>query len=172
MIGTVDIGKVGIARSVHVQSAASPHVIRSYIVCFSPYSHTSAWESVHIFTMARLRPFCTLSRFKLLQVDQGSSVPLTKSSFGMIPLSRHSVDRSPRVFHASTHNVVRSTPYDHLVLRCVTYHWSRTGPPYRRKYDLQNWDQLYGHYRCIPAMHSNEHRMLTVLDILGRRYVS
>ena len=25
----------------------------------------------------------------------------------MIPLSRHSVDRSPRVFHSSTHNVVR-----------------------------------------------------------------
>ena len=37
--------------------------------------------------MARQRPFCTLSRFKLLQVDQGSSVPLVKCSFGMIPLS-------------------------------------------------------------------------------------
>ena len=26
----------------------------------------------------------------------------------MIPLSRHSVDRSPRAFHSSTHNVVRA----------------------------------------------------------------
>ena len=59
--------------------------------------------------MARQRPFCTLSRFKLLQVDQGSSEPLAKCSFGMIPLSHHSVDRSPRAFHSSTHNVVRAS---------------------------------------------------------------
>ena len=31
----------------------------------------------------------------------GSSGPLAKCSFGMIPLSRHSVDRSPRAFHSS-----------------------------------------------------------------------
>ena len=62
--------------------------------------------------MARQRPFCTLSLFKLLQVDQGSSVPLAKCSFGMIPLSRHSVDRSPRVFHSSTHNVVRASCFE------------------------------------------------------------
>ena len=43
---------------------------------------------------------------QLLQVNQGSSVPLANSSFGMIPLSRHSVDRSARAFHSSTHNVV------------------------------------------------------------------
>ena len=43
--------------------------------------------------------FLTLSRFRLLQVDQDSSVPLVKCSFVMIPLSRHSVDRSPRDFH-------------------------------------------------------------------------
>ena len=30
-----------------------------------------------------------------------------KCSFGMIPLSRYSVDRSPWAFHSSTHNVVR-----------------------------------------------------------------
>ena len=62
--------------------------------------------------MARQRPFCTLSRFKLLQVDQGSSVHLAKCSFGMIPLSRHSVDRSPRAFHSSTHNVVRASCFE------------------------------------------------------------
>ena len=62
--------------------------------------------------MARQRPFCTLSRFKLLQVDQGPSVPLAKCSFGMIPLSRHSVDRSPRAFHSSTHNVVRASCFE------------------------------------------------------------
>ena len=59
--------------------------------------------------MARQRPFCTLSRFKLLQVDQGSSEPLVKCSFGMIPLSHHLVDRSPRAFHLSSHNVVRAS---------------------------------------------------------------
>ena len=62
--------------------------------------------------MARQRPFCTLSRFKLLQVDQGSSVPLAKCSFGMIALSRHSVDRSPRAFHSSTYNVVRASCFE------------------------------------------------------------
>ena len=44
--------------------------------------------------MARQRPICTLSRFKLLQVDQGSSVPLVKCSFGMIPLSCFEVVRA------------------------------------------------------------------------------
>ena len=62
--------------------------------------------------MARQRPFCTLRRFKLLQVDQGSSEPLAKCSFGMIPLSHHSVDRSPRAFHSSTHNVVRASCFE------------------------------------------------------------
>ena len=85
-----------------------------HIVCLSPQSHTSVWESFHIFIIARQRPFCTLSRFKLLQVDQGSSVPLAKCSFGMIPLSRHSVDRSPRAFHSSTHNVVRASCFEVL----------------------------------------------------------
>ena len=47
-------------------------------------------ELPHFHHVARHRPFSTLSRFKLLQVDQGSSVPLAKFSFGMIPLSRHS----------------------------------------------------------------------------------
>ena len=32
-----------------------------------------------------------------------------KCSVGMIPLSRHSIDRSSRVFHSSTHNVVRAS---------------------------------------------------------------
>ena len=62
--------------------------------------------------MARHRPFFTLSRFRLLHVDQDSSVPLAKCSFGMIPLSRHSVDRSPRVFHYSTHNAVRACCFE------------------------------------------------------------
>ena len=92
--------RVGKARYVHMQLGASPHVIR--------------WESFHIFIIARQRPFCTLSRFKLLQVDQGSSVPLAKCSFGMIPLSRHSADRSPKAFHSSTHNVVRASCFEVL----------------------------------------------------------
>ena len=113
--------RVGKARSVHVQLGASPHVIRWDIVCLSPQSHTSVWESFHIFIIARRRPFCTLSRFKLLQVDQGSSVPQAKCSFGMIPLSRHSVDRSPRAFHSSTHNVVRASCFEVLKLNFRKY---------------------------------------------------
>ena len=47
-------------------------------------------------------------------MDQGSSVPLAKCSFGMIPLSRHPVHRSPRAFHSSTHNVVRASCFEVL----------------------------------------------------------
>ena len=39
-------------------------------------------------------------------------MPLTNGSFGMIPLSRHSVDRSPRAFHSSTHNVLRASCFE------------------------------------------------------------
>ena len=45
-------------------------------------------------------------------------MPLAKCSFGMIPLSRHSVDRSPRVFHSSTHNVVRTSCFE-VLSACV-----------------------------------------------------
>ena len=37
-----------------------------------------------------------------------------KCSFGMIPLSRHSVDRSPRALHSSTHSVVRAYCFEVL----------------------------------------------------------
>ena len=47
-------------------------------------------------------------------MDQGSYVPLAKCSFGMISLSRHSVDRSPRAFYSSTHNVVRASCFEVL----------------------------------------------------------
>ena len=76
--------------------------------------YTNHHKSFHIFIMARQHPVCTLGRFKLLQVDQGSSMPLAKCSFGMISLSRHSVDRSPRAFHSSTYNVVRASCFEVL----------------------------------------------------------
>ena len=41
-------------------------------------------------------------------------MPLAKCSFGIIPLSHHSVDRSPRAFHSSTHNVVRTSCFEVL----------------------------------------------------------
>ena len=41
-------------------------------------------------------------------------MPLAKCSFGMIPLSHHPVDRSPRAFHFSTHNVVRASCFEVL----------------------------------------------------------
>ena len=41
-------------------------------------------------------------------------MPLAKCSFGMIPLSRYSVDRSPRAFHSSTINVVRASCFEVL----------------------------------------------------------
>ena len=66
----------------------------------------------HTFIIARQHPVCPLSRFKLLKVDQGISVPLAKCSIGMILLSRHSVDRSPRAFHSSTHTVVRASCFE------------------------------------------------------------
>ena len=45
-------------------------------------------------------------------------MPLSKCSLGMIPLSRHSVDRSPRVLHSSTHNVVRASWFE-VLTACV-----------------------------------------------------
>ena len=45
-------------------------------------------------------------------------MPLAKCSFGMIPLSRHSVDRLPRVLHSFTHNVVRASCFE-AVSACV-----------------------------------------------------
>ena len=65
----------------------------------------SSWPDTVIFT---------LSRFKFLQVDQGSSLLLAKCLIGMIPLSRHSVDLSTRAFHSSTHNMVRTSCFDML----------------------------------------------------------
>ena len=94
--------------------------------------------------MARHRPFCTLSRFKILQVGKGSSVPLTKCSFGMIPRSRHSVDRDqgrstplPTIMRA--HNVVRSSCFEVVSASvesrklfldgslCLAVRWPRSG---------------------------------------------
>ena len=66
------------------------------------------------------------------QVDQDSSVPLAKCSFGMIPLSRHSVDRSPRVFHSSTNNVARASCFEVLKLICMQY------PAIHANYRLSN----------------------------------
>ena len=112
MFGTVDIGKGW-------HSQVCQRAIGGIYTChkmrhsrLSPQSHTYVWESFHIFIMARQRPFCTLSRFKLLQVDRGSSVPLAKCSFGMIPLSRHSV-----VDHQGRSTPLPTMWYEHLVLR-------------------------------------------------------
>ena len=68
-------------------------------------------------------------------------VTLAKFSFGMIPLSRHSVDRSPRAFHSSTHNVVRASCFEVLSAsvesrklfldgsQCLTGRWPYSGCP-------------------------------------------
>ena len=70
---------------------------------------------------------------------QGSSGPLAKCSFGMIPLSRLSVDRSPRAFHSSTNNVVRASCFEVLSASvesrklfldgslCLAGHWPWSG---------------------------------------------
>ena len=99
---------------IHCQIDSSQSLAQLTSARDGTHSYTYVWESFHIFIMARQRPFCTLSRFKLLQVDQGSSVPRAKCSFGMIPLSRNSVDRSPGAFHSSTHNVVRASCFEVL----------------------------------------------------------
>ena len=41
-------------------------------------------------------------------------MPVAKCSFGMIHLSRHSVDRSPRALHSSTHNAMRASCFEVL----------------------------------------------------------
>ena len=109
---TVDAGKCW-------HSHGCPRAIGGINTCHKMRHSQSLPTVTHIcmselphFIMARQRPFCTLSRFKLLHVDQGSSVPLAKCSFGMIPLSGHSVDRSPRAFHSSTHHVVRASCFE------------------------------------------------------------
>ena len=114
MFGTVDTGKGW-------ESQVCPRAIRGITTCHKMRHSLSLPAVTYIcmgvlphFHHSRQRPFCTLSRFKLLPVDQGSSVPLAKCSFGMIPLSRHSVDRSPRAFHSSIHNVVRSSCFEVL----------------------------------------------------------
>ena len=167
--------RVGIARSVHVQLGASTHVIRWDIVCLSPQSHTSVWDSFHIFIMARQRPFCTLRRFRLLQVDQDSSVSLAKCSFGIIPLSCHSVDRSPRAFHSSTHNVVRASCFEVVsasvesrklfldVSLCLAGRWSLSrclgSSSWRQRYALlATFRRMWG--GAIPASAYNKFCMV------------
>ncbi len=118
VFGTVDTGKGW-------ESQVCPRVIRGITTCHKMRHSLSLLAVTYIcmgelphFHHSRQRPFCTLSRFKLLQVDQGSSVPLAKCSFGMIPLSRHSVDPSPKTFHSSTHNVVRVSCFE-VLCGCV-----------------------------------------------------
>ena len=65
------------------------------------------------FTMSRSQIRFTFNSY-LFPIFFVESVPLAKCSFGMIPLSRHSVDRSPRAFHSSTHNVVRASCFEVL----------------------------------------------------------
>ena len=114
MFGTVDTGKGW-------KSQVCPRAIGGITTCHK-MRHSLSLPTVTYICMEELprfhhsptTSFCTLSRFKLLQVDQGSSVPLAKCSFGMIPLSRHSDDRSPRAFQSSTHNVVRASCFEVL----------------------------------------------------------
>ena len=116
MFGTVDTGKGW-------PSQVCPRAIGSITTCYNmihslslPTGTYICQQSFHIFIIARHLRLFTLSRFKLLHVDQGSSVPLAKCPFGMIHLSRHSVERSPRALHSSTHSVVRAS-----CLRCFRW---------------------------------------------------
>ena len=98
-----------------MQLGASPHVIRWDIVCLSPLSPTSVWESFHIFIMARHHPFCrpTISQFKLLQ---WLIVLLAKCLFGTSHATQLIVHREC----SSTHNVVRASCFKVLRYWCVS----------------------------------------------------
>ena len=107
MFGTVDTDKGW-------HSQVYPRTIGGITTCHK-MRHNMSLPTVTYFCMREL-PNCHHDptspsqqiESKLIQVDQGSSVPLAKCSFGMIPLSRYSVYRSPRAFHPSTHNAVRA----------------------------------------------------------------
>ena len=93
VFGTVDIGQSW-------YSQVCPRAIWGITTCHKMRHSLSLTTVTHI--MARQRPFCTLSRFNSSKWTRDHLCPLAKCSFGMIPLSRHSVDLSPRVFHSST----------------------------------------------------------------------
>ena len=101
MFGTVDTGKgwkSQVSTCHKMRHSLSLPTVTYICMGEVPHFHHSPTAS-----------FLHSQPIQLLQVDQGSSVPLGKCSFGMIPLSRHSVDRSPRAYHSSTHNVVRAS---------------------------------------------------------------
>ena len=106
MFGSVDTGKGW-------HSQVCPRVIGS-ITTYHKIIHSMSVPTVTHICMRELPHFHHSPTSS--QVDQDSSVPLAKCSFRMIPLSRHSVDRSPRVFHSSTHYAVRASWFSFEVL--------------------------------------------------------
>ena len=111
--GTVDTGK-----GWHCQLC--PCAIRGITTCHK-VRHSLSLPIVTYICMRELPhfrhgPTSSFLHSQPIQTHPSGSVPLAKCSFGMIPLLRHSVDLSPRAFHAS-----RRLPtmwYEHLVLRC------------------------------------------------------
>ena len=116
MFGTVDIDKCWYSQvcPVAIGGIITCHKMRHRgLVCLYPQSRL--FETASTFS---LWPDIVLSVLSADKLTRGSSVPLAKCSFGMIPLSRHSVDRSPRVLHSSTHNVVRASCFE-VLSACV-----------------------------------------------------
>ena len=112
MFGTVDTGKSW-------KSQVCPRAIGGITTCHKMRPSVSLPTITYI-CIGELRHFHHSPTTSFLHSQpiqthpSGPGLVWTKCSFGMIPLSLHSVDYSPRAFHSSTHNVVRASCFEVL----------------------------------------------------------
>ena len=114
MFGTVDTGKGW-------KSQVCPRAIGGITTCHK-MRHSLSLPTVTYICMGELPHFHhspTTSFLHSQPIQAPQSGPGLVCAAGqmfiwMIPLSRHSVDRSPRAFHSSTHNVVRASCFEVL----------------------------------------------------------
>ena len=124
--------RVGKARSVHMQLGASPHCHKMiHSLSLPTVTYICTGELPH-FHHSPTTSFLHSQPIQTPPSGPGAPVPLVKCSFGMIPLSRHSVDRSPRAFHSSTHNMVRASCFESRKLfldgsMCLAGRWPWSG---------------------------------------------
>ena len=149
MFGTVDTGKGW-------RSQVCPRAIGGIDTCHK-MRHSLPLPTVTYICMGELPHFHhgpTTSFLHSQPIQTPPSGPLAKCSFGMIPLSHHSVDRSPRAFHSSTkYNVVRASCFE--VVRASVE---------SRKLFLDG-------SLCLAGKGVTMHRCIDASRYLGRRYV-
>ncbi len=109
MFGAVDTGK-----SWHSQ--VCPRAIGGITTCHK-IRHSLSLPTVTYICVRELPHFHhgpTSSFLHSQPIQTPPSGSLAKRYFGIIPLSRHSVDRSPWAFHSSSHNAVRASCFEVL----------------------------------------------------------